>query len=214
MPLKFMRKSKARPEKRCFAACMRGRRYAGFDNEAHRALNAAARFLRTLPSQALLQPRMGRSDHERPKQNDLPSITFCDKASPASRSARRGRHAAVIPCPAAGRRHRVGDCFAGRWSAGLQSDADHPEREVPQWQLPAMERRWSAVVSVDASRCAGNSAGHFEIGFLRLIENGIDTVFSEKFEWTSPSVKVAVDFWANEAVERHWMIRFCVPMRR
>ena len=74
-----------------------------------------------------------------------------------------------------------------------------------QWRLPAMERQWSAVVSVDASRCAPNSVGNFEIGFERLIENGVDIDFFEKFEWTSPSVKIALVFWANEAVGRHWM---------
>jgi hypothetical protein len=71
--------------------------------------------------------------------------------------------------------------------------------------LPSMERRWSAVVSVDASRCAVNSAGPFEIGFSRLKENGVEVEFSEEFIWTAPSVKVAVDFWADEAVERYWI---------
>ena len=73
------------------------------------------------------------------------------------------------------------------------------------WQLPTMQRKWSAMVSVDASRCAANTAGYFEIGFLRLLENGMDSEFTEEFAWLSPAVKVEVDFWANEAVERTWI---------
>jgi hypothetical protein len=70
---------------------------------------------------------------------------------------------------------------------------------------PTMERRWTAVVSVDASRCAMNSQGYFEIGFSRLKENGVEIEFSESFRWLPPSVRVAVDFWADEAVERYWI---------
>ena len=35
-----------------------------------------------------------------------------------------------------------------------------------------LERKWTAVVSVDASRCAANSEGYFEIVFSRLKETG------------------------------------------
>jgi hypothetical protein len=70
---------------------------------------------------------------------------------------------------------------------------------------PTMERKWTAVVSVDASRCAMNSQGFFEIVFSRLKENGVEIEFSEKFTWLPPSVTVAVDFWADEAVERYWI---------
>ena len=38
-------------------------------------------------------------------------------------------------------------------------------------QPPTGERRWTAVVSVDASRCT-TTAGFFEIGFSRQKENG------------------------------------------
>jgi hypothetical protein len=77
--------------------------------------------------------------------------------------------------------------------------------QFSEWRFPAMERKWTAVVSVDASRCAANSAGHFEIGIERHIENGADSEFSEWFAWKSPSVKVGIDFWANEAVGRYWI---------
>lgn len=69
---------------------------------------------------------------------------------------------------------------------------------------PTMERKWTAVVTVDASRCAANSSGYFEIGFLRLKENGLEAEFSEEFIWLEPHVLVGVDFWADETVERHW----------
>src|ERR1019366_1791206 len=44
----------------------------------HRVLNAAARFLRTLSSQVLLQPRVGRSAYERRKHCKFPSIILSD----------------------------------------------------------------------------------------------------------------------------------------
>jgi hypothetical protein len=72
-------------------------------------------------------------------------------------------------------------------------------------QPPTMERKWTAVVLVDASRCAMNSAGYFEIGFSRQKETGVEIDFSEKFEWSPPSVNVAVNFWADEAVEQYWI---------
>jgi len=79
------------------------------------------------------------------------------------------------------------------------------EVKFSKWKLPSMERRWTAVVSVDASRCAVNSGGYFKIGFSRLKENGMDLEFREQFIWQQPSVKVGVDFWADEAVERYWI---------
>jgi hypothetical protein len=71
-------------------------------------------------------------------------------------------------------------------------------------QPPTGERRWSAVVSVDASRCA-TTAGFFEIGFSRQKENGGEIEFRERFQWSSPAVKVGLDFWADEAVEYYWI---------
>ena len=78
-------------------------------------------------------------------------------------------------------------------------------REVhfSQMQARTLERTWTAVVSVDASRCAANSAGYFEIVFTRLKEVGPDVEFREQFIWLPPSVKVGVDFAADEAVDRY-----------
>jgi hypothetical protein len=77
--------------------------------------------------------------------------------------------------------------------------------QFSKWQLPSMARKWSAIVSVDASRCAANSSGYFDIGFSRAKENGYDLEFRQQFIWMTPSVKVGVDFWADEAVEKYWI---------
>jgi hypothetical protein len=70
---------------------------------------------------------------------------------------------------------------------------------------PTLERKWTAVVSADASRCAMNSTGNFEISFLRQKETAPDLEFSQAFTWSPPSVKIAVDFWADEAAGRYWI---------
>ncbi len=70
-------------------------------------------------------------------------------------------------------------------------------------QPPTLERKWTAVVSVDTSGCAANSSGYFEIVFTRLKEIGPDIEFREQFVWLAPSVKVGVDFAADEAVGRY-----------
>jgi hypothetical protein len=79
------------------------------------------------------------------------------------------------------------------------------EVQFSEMQPPTLERKWTAVVSVNATRCAANSTGYFEIVFSRLKEIGPDIEFREQFKWLPPSVKVAVDFWADEAVERYWI---------
>jgi len=78
------------------------------------------------------------------------------------------------------------------------------EVRFSEMQLPTLERKWTAVLSVDASRCATTS-GRFEIVFSRLKENGIEIEFREQFMWRPDSVEVSVDFWADEAVERYWL---------
>ena len=52
-------------------------------------------------------------------------------------------------------------------------------------QPPTLERKWTAVLSVDASRCATTS-GRFGILFTRLKENGMDIDFQEQFTWKAP----------------------------
>jgi hypothetical protein len=106
-------------------------------------------------------------------------------------------------------------CLAG--AACLASVMQAPGQEVckpglsfkevrfSEMQPPTLKRTWTAVVSVDAARCAASSTGHFEIVFSRLKEIGPDIEFREQFKWQSPSVRLVVDFWADEAVGRYWI---------
>jgi len=76
--------------------------------------------------------------------------------------------------------------------------------QFSEMRPPTMERKWTAVVSADASQCA-TTTGNFQITFSRLKENGLEVDFRETFTWRLPSVNVAVEFWADEAVESHWL---------
>ena len=71
-------------------------------------------------------------------------------------------------------------------------------------QRETQERRWTATVSADASRCA-TTAGYFDLGVLRQKENGVELQFREQFAWSAPAVMIGIDFWADEAVEDHWI---------
>ena len=76
------------------------------------------------------------------------------------------------------------------------------EAHLSGTQLETMERRWTALVSVDASRCA-STTGRFEILFTRQKENAPETDFAEQLTWSPGLVEVSVDFWADEAVEAY-----------
>jgi hypothetical protein len=76
--------------------------------------------------------------------------------------------------------------------------------EFSEMLPPLLHRKWTALVSVDSSRCA-TSSGHFAIGFSRLKENALDIDFREQFAWLAPSVMVSVDMAADEAVETYWI---------
>jgi hypothetical protein len=80
------------------------------------------------------------------------------------------------------------------------------EVHFSEMQRPTLERRRTAVVSVDRGRCTANSTGYFEIAFSRLKEVGPEIEFRERFAWLSPSVKVEVGFWADEAVKRYRIV--------
>jgi hypothetical protein len=79
-----------------------------------------------------------------------------------------------------------------------------------QMQLPTMQRKWTAIVSVDASRCVAGSSGHFEIAFTGLHEFGPDTEAHEEFTWAAPEVTVAINFAPTEAIE-HYRIGAVTP---
>jgi hypothetical protein len=59
------------------------------------------------------------------------------------------------------------------------------------------------VVTVDASECAANSGGHFDIVFTRLSENAPDLEFRQYFAWSPFSQNIALDFAADEAVAEY-----------
>jgi hypothetical protein len=67
-------------------------------------------------------------------------------------------------------------------------------------RTPKLQRSWTAVVTVDASECAVNSTGHFDIVFTRLSENAPDLEFRERFVWSPFRRNIALDFAADEAV--------------
>lgn len=71
-------------------------------------------------------------------------------------------------------------------------------------QPETMERIWTAVMAVDASRCA-SASGRFEILFSRMKENAPELEFAEAFTWEPGTIEVSVHFWADEAVEGYWL---------
>ena len=67
-----------------------------------------------------------------------------------------------------------------------------------------LERRWTATVTADASKCA-SKAGYFEIGFLREKENSLPLEFREQFIWVEPLSLIGIDVWVDEAIEHAWI---------
>jgi hypothetical protein len=68
-------------------------------------------------------------------------------------------------------------------------------------QPPASGRLWFATISVDAAGCTADRSGNFDIVVSRAKENAPEVVFRERFVWQAPSVTIAIDFAADEAVE-------------
>jgi hypothetical protein len=83
--------------------------------------------------------------------------------------------------------------------------------QLSTYKPPVLERKWTALVVADASRCA-TGAGQFEIAFLREQEASPDLVFREQFTWSAPSTLISVDFSFDEAVVDYWIhgIQPCV----
>lgn len=81
----------------------------------------------------------------------------------------------------------------------------HPALTLSEVQFspirtPKLQRSWTAVLTVDASECAVNSGGHFDIVFTRLSETAPDLEFREHFVWSPFRRNIALDFAADEAV--------------
>jgi hypothetical protein len=83
-------------------------------------------------------------------------------------------------------------------------------REVKFSEPQNYLRKWTGVLSVDATRCAATS-GLFEIKFVRLKEIGPDLLFTKTFTWKPSLTEVALDFWWDEAVQDYWIgeVRAC-----
>jgi uncharacterized membrane protein YfcA len=94
-------------------------------------------------------------------------------------------------------------------SSAFAGPVCHPVLSITQTALsevqrPGMERRWTAAVAVNASKCATKS-GYFFLGFLREKENAFPLEFREQFAWMEPLSLVGVDVWADESLERVWI---------
>ena len=99
--------------------------------------------------------------------------------------------------------------FAGLPGA-VAENLCHPTLTLSEVQFspiktPKLQRSWTAVLSVDASECAVNSDGHFDIVFARLSETAPDLEFREHFAWSPFSRNIALDFAADEAVAQYWI---------
>ena len=74
-------------------------------------------------------------------------------------------------------------------------------------ELRNLERTWTAVVHVDASRCAVSS-GRFDIRFVREKENAPEIEFSESFIWQAGELGIgqteaSIDLWVDEVVHEY-----------
>jgi hypothetical protein len=72
-------------------------------------------------------------------------------------------------------------------------------------QPKTLQRRWTALIAVDASGCAAHASGSFDLGYTRLQEIGPDADFRERLTWRAPSVNLELDFAGVEAVQRYWI---------
>jgi hypothetical protein len=70
---------------------------------------------------------------------------------------------------------------------------------LSEMREPTLEWTWTAILSVDASRCA-TKLGTFGLTLERLKENAPDIDFHEAVMWRPNSVEVSVTLWADEAV--------------
>lgn len=92
-------------------------------------------------------------------------------------------------------------------SASLGSPICSPHlsvKDVRLSELRNLERTWTAVLNVDASRCTAFS-GPFDIHFVREKENAPELEFSESFMWHAGELGIgqidaSIGLWIDEAV--------------
>jgi hypothetical protein len=111
---------------------------------------------------------------------------------------------------------RVGVVFAATLAFAVTSSDAAPlcepllafrDARLSEPHPETMQRRWTALLDVDASRCA-TATGRFEIIFTRQKEHGPEIDFVESFVWTHGLIEVSVEFWADEAVEGYRLTGF------
>ena len=68
-------------------------------------------------------------------------------------------------------------------------------KEIGFSEVRNLQRMWSAVLAVDASRCT-TSSGRFEVVFTREKENAPDLAFVEEFTWNPGRIEISLDFLA------------------
>ena len=73
------------------------------------------------------------------------------------------------------------------------------EAHYAPMKLPKLERTWTVVFTVDASRCATDS-GTFSMLFTVWKEDAPDTEFVETFQWIPDLNVISKEFWIDEAV--------------
>jgi hypothetical protein len=126
------------------------------------------------------------------------------RRSARCKSKQESAHVSIMPGLAVGRRHGTSRRDSRRCWSTCKPTLTFKEVKFSQMQPPTLERKWTAIVSADASRCA-TTAGYFEIGSRGRRKTASELEFREQFIWSAPSVLVGVDFWADEAVERYWI---------
>jgi hypothetical protein len=93
--------------------------------------------------------------------------------------------------------------FGATQTVGQQVCEPHLSfQEVRFSDVQNQQRKWTAVLGVDASRCTASS-GRFDIKFIRLKETAPDLEFSEQFTWGPGRIEVSTDFWWDEAVLKY-----------
>ena len=106
-------------------------------------------------------------------------------------------------------------CFSGNPSLGNQICKPHLTfKSIKLTDVQNLERKWTAVLDVDTSRCA-TDFGRFEIRFLREKENAPELEFTEQFTWQTGQLKTgeieaSVEFWIDEAVH-HYAVDYVAP---
>jgi hypothetical protein len=83
-------------------------------------------------------------------------------------------------------------------------------KQVRLSELKDLQRNWTAVLNVDATRCAATS-GHFAISIVREKENAPPLEFDQMFVWRTNDartgqVEASLDLWIDEVVQEYAVV--------